>query len=207
MKARSRPVSKGLLEFTSLGAALISGGAVYLTTTPIWAAPLAAVTTWGLLRIIVVQPIAKAQARRALIEDDDLDYDEAIAEVRASADKILKLSGQARDPVVRERGAEIVNALNKVIRHLLEDPDDVVASRRFLAVYVERAKGILQKYIQYEQLNTQQAQVVREKVRDELLPLLVTLCEHQLQRITYDDLRSFETDIEVLKKAIQLEEI
>lgn len=207
VRDRSRPISRGVIEFAAVSVAAASGAVVYAATVPLWAPPLAALATWGLLRVAVVRPMVKAMARDALVEGDDLDYDETIAELRASTEKILQLSSNARDPLVRERGGQIVDALNRVIRHLVEDPDDVISSRRFLAVYVERTKGILQKYIQYEALQTPQAQLVRVKVRDELLPLLVTLCEQQLYRITYDDIRSFETDIDVLKKAIQLEEL
>jgi len=200
---------RGLIEFAAVSAAAAAATAAYFLAAPTWALPLAAVGAWSTLQVAVVRPLVRAgsptRSRTAPPSPRLSEFDASIAEVRAASARILMLSSQARDPLVREHGKAITSSLNRVIAHLQEDPDDLATSQRFLAVYIERTKAILARYIQYQDIATPQAEEVRRKVRDELLPALVGLCDGQLQRITFDDIRSLETDVEVLRKSIQLE--
>lgn len=198
-------VGRGVIEFSALGIGAAAAGAAFVLAAPLWVLPLAAVGAWSTVRMLLVPPApgsAPADADPQMLASD---YDASIAEVVQASQHISALSDRAKDPVVRQRGKEIALALNRVIAHLREDPEDLRTSQKFLAVYIERTKYIMARYVQYESIATPQAERLRHKVRDELLPLLVEMCGAQLQRITYDDLRSLETDVDVLRKAINLE--
>jgi len=198
-------IGRAVAEFSALSVAAVAAGAAYVLAAPIWVIPLAAIGTWSTLHVLLVRPMLAEKPAKSLPKADGAETEAAIADVAHASRQILALSERAIDPVVRERGAEISVALNRVVAHLRDDPDDLRVSQKFLAVYVERTKYIMARYVQYEQLATPQAEQVRHKVRDELLPLLLQLCDAQLQRITYDDLRSLETDVDVLRKSINLE--
>jgi len=197
-------LGRGVAEFSAIGIGAAAAGAAFILTAPLWVLPLAAVGAWSTIRVLLI-PAAPVVPDAPRPLSPNADYDASIAEVEQASRRIAALSDRARDPLVRERGLEISLALNRVIAHLREDPEDLRDSQKFLAVYIERTKYILSRYVQYENIATPQAESLRQKVRDELLPLLVELCKSQLQRITYDDIRSLETDVDVLRKAITLE--
>lgn len=195
---------RGVIELSALVSAVASAGAAYALSAPLWALPIAALGTWGVTRAVLTPPRTKA-IPRVKPPSHYADWDVQIEKVVEASRRIKALSEQASDPLVRQRGREVSSALNRVIGHLREDPDDLLSSQKFLAVYIERTQVILARYVQLECLNTPQAEEVRRRVRDELLPMLVKLCDAHLQRIMADDLRAFETDVEVLYKSMNLE--
>lgn len=201
----ARTVGTGTALFAGFGAGIAAAGVAYLLAAPVWVLPVAAIGTWGATQLLLAYPSMKAReaAQRAMAEAPD--YDAEIRAVVDSSQRILALAQRAADPLVRQRGQQIVEALGRVVEHLRDDPDDLLTSQKFLSVYIQRTLAIMARYLQYESVRTPQAETVRRKVRDELLPLLLQLCEAQLQRITYDDLRALETDIDVLTKSISLE--
>lgn len=198
-------VRRGVIAVSALGLAAAAAGAAYVFAAPLWVVPLAALGAWGTVHA-AFRPSRTIDARaKSPGLAQSVDWDVQIAQVAEASRRITALSERASDPLVRQRGKEVSTALNRVISHLREDPDDLLSSQKFLAVYVERTQVILARYVQLECLNTPQADQVRHRVRDELLPMLIRMCDAHLQRIMSDDLRAFETDVEVLWKSMNLE--
>lgn len=142
-----------------------------------------------------------------------IDYDgmpqatrEAIKQAYTDLDEITALGQQ----LTREQDKPLAQTLDKVIEQsyvimdlLVETPKDVGRARRFLNVYVNRIKEILQQYIKLTQHG--KAEHLRQRLADTLTAVEKAFREKRSQLLD-DDLFKLDIQLEVLDEQIKHED-
>jgi 5-bromo-4-chloroindolyl phosphate hydrolysis protein len=195
-----------LLDLAAVGGGAVIGGAAVMLGFPAVIAVGSAAATWGALRFLAFKPLDPANT----VVADGL-YETDIAAILDDGcrrvEEIRKIAGSIGNPAVRQQVLDICVALDRIFEHFEEDPSDVPLAQRFLTVYLERTRSIIQRYVEYQPLTSAKAEETRNKVEMELLPTLRKLCDEQYDRFLDDDLANYDTDVEVLKKSIRLENL
>jgi 5-bromo-4-chloroindolyl phosphate hydrolysis protein len=199
-------VTPQMLDVASVGGATVVGGAAVLGGLPLALGVGAGAVTWAALRYLVLEPLDGSNK----VVADGL-YETDIAQIleggRRQTAEIKALAKQILDVEAKKEVEGIVLVLETIFSHFEDHPKDVPGAQKFLAVYMERTRSIIRRYVDYQSVPSQRAAEVRRKVEKELLPTLKQLCEDQYEKFLDTDLRTYDTDVEVLKKTIRLENL
>jgi 5-bromo-4-chloroindolyl phosphate hydrolysis protein len=199
-------VAPQVLDVASIGGGAAVGSAAVFAGFPLAAAAGAAAVAWAALRFLVLEPLdgSTRVVADGLYEND---VRQILDEGERRTAQIKTLGTKIVDAGARQTVEDIGRSLDTIFKHFEEKPADVPLAQKFLAVYLDRSLSIIRRYVEYQALTSQQAADVRAKVERELLPNLKKLCEEQYDKFLDDDLRSYDTDVEVLQKTFKLESL
>ena len=187
----------------SLGAALIGCGAAWLLCRkflPSMAGILLRI--FGIVAIVLVLLVIavvvaafwkpkktpeqeREEAERAILKQARLD----VMAVRTASMRI-------KDPQIRQSGSEISGTLDRILKTLEQNPNDLPHARRFLRHSLPMLSGILKKYQVLEQSGIP-AETVRIQTVD-CLRDLEQAAQKQYENLFADDIVDITAEMEVL---------
>ena len=115
---------------------------------------------------------------------------------------------QSQNPDIQKDGNEILGICNSIFKNLEENPTDVTAVRQFFTYYLDALLTIYQKYNRL--VNSGLKGEEKGKLDDLVthnLGMLKELFHTQLQRLLEDDFTDLDTELQTMKKMMEMEGI
>ncbi len=123
-------------------------------------------------------------------------------------DLIQNEVNQSSNPVIQEDGNEIMAICGQIFQNLEENPTDVTSIRQFFTYYLDALLTIFQKYngLVRNGLKGEEKGKLDELVTHNLV-MLKELFHSQLKKLLEDDFMDLDTELQTLKKMIEMEGI
>lgn len=137
--------------------------------------------------------------------------DEAVQKLLEEAQQDLKLleraSREIADLAVRASAAGLHASALRILDYLGKNPEKLGQARRFFGYYLDTASKLLSRYLEFQETGLRSPQVVNilEKTA-KALPVLRQAFDKQFTRLMQGELLDVETDIELLERALEMED-
>ena len=111
-------------------------------------------------------------------------------------------------PEIRQGAFKLAQTGENIIACLEKDVDKISVARRFLNYYLDTAVDILNKYCELQQSRAPRKEMEALTQKSiQALNMLNEAFERQHSRLIQGDLMDIESDIELLKKTLKMEEL
>ncbi len=105
---------------------------------------------------------------------------------------------------LNQRLKSIIKEAKKVLDMIEENPNDLYRARKFLVVYLDGAKRVVEGYVKNKKDNKENPKELEEKFR-KLLDTIETTFKEQQQKLKENSLEDLDIQIEVLRKQMKYE--
>nr|WP_243164806.1 5-bromo-4-chloroindolyl phosphate hydrolysis family protein [Catenibacillus scindens] len=144
-----------------------------------------------------VELLSGGEAISAQLEDARKD----LRDIRRSAETAVS-------PEIRQGAFKLAQTGENIIACLEKDVDKISVARRFLNYYLDTAVDILNKYCELQQSRAPRKEMEALTQKSiQALNMLNEAFERQHSRLIQGDLMDIESDIELLKKTLKMEEL
>ncbi len=144
-----------------------------------------------------VELLSGGEAISAQLEDARKD----LRDIRRSAETAVS-------PEIRQGAFKLAQTGENIIACLEKDVDKISVARRFLNYYLDTAVDILNKYRELQQSRAPRKEMEALTQKSiQALNMLNEAFERQHSRLIQGDLMDIESDIELLKKTLKMEEL
>jgi len=124
----------------------------------------------------------------------------SLEEAENTLGEIVEAQKEIRDPQLEEALGHAVANARRILDTLKADPKDVRVARKFLVVYLDGIKNVIQQYNDLD--NT----LIDEKIRGRLVALLQdakSRFDKELERLRSNDLFDLDVQIDALKEQLK----
>lgn len=199
------------MKIYDLAAALISGILFLLLLLGLrWNPVIAIILAIGIYFALslLLRPRKKIGGVDAeLLENGDM-ISEQLEAARKDLKAICTAGDRAREPRIREGAQKLVHTGENILKYLENNVDKISGARRFLNYYLDTAVSILEKYSELSQSGAPEREMEALTQKSvQALDMLNEAFSRQHSRLIEGDLMDIESDIELLKKTITMEEL
>ena len=124
------------------------------------------------------------------------------ATIQSMLDEIKQKNDAIEDEGISKKLDEIYDLSNKIFRLVIENPKKLPQIRRFMDYYLPMCLKILAGYSKMDKLKIENTVVTKEKV-EASLELVRQAFKNQLSKLYRDDYLDVSTDMEVLEKLLE----
>ncbi len=132
---------------------------------------------------------------------------EEVIEALDEAEKKIEAIDDARVSIynleLNRRLKSIVKEAKKVLKLIEENPNDLYRARKFLVVYLDGAKRVIEGYAKTKEEGAKTKEL-DDKFQD-ILDMIETTFKEQQQKLKENSIENLDVQIEVLKKRMQYE--
>lgn len=144
----------------------------------------------------------KPNEKEEFIETGDEELDAFIKKAKSMLDEIKQKNDAIEDEGISKKLDEIYDLSNKIFRLVIENPKKLPQIRRFMDYYLPMCLKILAGYSKMDKLKIENTVVTKEKV-EASLELVRQAFKNQLSKLYRDDYLDVSTDMEVLEKLLE----
>lgn len=192
--------------WATLSSILIFIVLMFVVSWPFWVAiPLSVGTFFG------VYFITKPAYKIGQIKLDDVAESAQARELLLEADKDMRgiqaNIPRIKNPEIKQNAQTMYNTGANIMNYLMKNPEKISPARRFLTYYLETADELLRKYLAFQDTNlkTPETQKIEAETAS-ALPILNKAFEQQFVNLMKNEMMDIETDIEVLKTTLKMED-
>ncbi len=133
---------------------------------------------------------------------------ERVIEALKEAEEKIEAIDDARVNIynyeLNKRLKSIIKEAKKVLEMIEENPNDLYRARKFLVVYLDGAKRVVEGYVKNKKDNEENPKELEEKFR-KLLETIENTFKEQQQKLKENSLEDLDIQIEVLRKQMKYE--
>ena len=131
-----------------------------------------------------------------------------LEDARKDLKDILSSADHVSEPLIRNKALALAAMGENILKYLENNVDKISAARRFLNYYLDTAVSILKKYSELSQSGApnKEMKALTEK-SIQAMDMLSEAFSRQYSRLIEGDLMDIESDIELLKKTMNMEEL
>lgn len=152
--------------------------------------------TLVVLIVILVIYFTKQDSEEKKDGNVSADANASLAKGRASLMELRRLKTHIKNPQIRSLGEEICQIVDKILRTLKEQPEDISTARQFFNYYLPMLGSILLKYSRLEESSTATAEITQSTIS--CLEDMKTALEKQYTNLFEDDILDLSVDLEAL---------
>jgi 5-bromo-4-chloroindolyl phosphate hydrolysis protein len=152
-------------------------------------------------------PASRAKDRASLGASDET-VTRALEEGRTKIRDIVRYGSSLPKEEIRAKVKALAATAEKIFTNIERDPKDLHRARQFLNYYLDAATNIVKRYAELvaQQSRSAEVQETLEKA-ESVLGLIDNAFENQLSRLLQDDVMNLDTEIELLQKTVETENL
>lgn len=187
--------------------ALLFGGQWLLSDSPVWGA---AAFFMALLLLVRVKKAGRQEARHLQMGDMPPEYaamvQESWAKALADHERLAKVQTKIRDAELRRHLKELVQESSRMLDYLEPRAERVLAARRFIDYYQDRAANFSEEYLSLEQtgLETEQVRQTRARLKETLLGFEAAYAA-EFEKILNPQLMDMDAEMSVMQQHFETE--